>query len=190
MVEFDYAQDMPFIEAYNARRGPASRTRLHTFMAPAPFDGDPFGASVVLLLNNPTYVPGVSTPADHLLAYKGWPLAGLHPDAPPAFRAWYQRPLGYLIRSFGAQHVSQRVCLLQLCPWASQSFDPELVLPSRAHQVELAKSAVRRGAVVIVGRSFGSWPAGLPRVRNRLNPTLTSNGLDKVTWERVIAAMG
>ncbi len=187
---FDYSQDLKYIEVYNARRGPDSHTRLQIHMDPAPYDGDPYTARVMLLMNNPGYTPDVSTPTDHSLEYDGWPLAGLHPDAPAAFRAWYRRPLGRLIDIFGAQHVSQRVCLLQLCPWASQSFDPALVLPSRTHQIELARSAVQRGAVVIAGRSFDAWPAGLPRVRNRLNPTLTPNGLDECTWDRVEKALG
>jgi hypothetical protein len=186
---FDYYQDLDYIEVYNARRRPASRTRLQIHMGAAPYDGDPHTAAVMLLMNNPVFTPDVSTPTDHLLAYDGWPLAGLHPDAPAAFRAWYRRPLGRLIDAYGAQHVSQRVCLLQLCPWASQSFDLGLVLPSRVHQIELARSAVRRGAVVIVGRSFGVWPAGLPRVRNRLNPRLSPHGLDEYTWSRVEAAL-
>ena len=187
---FDYDQDLDRIGMYNARRSPASRTRLQIQMGAAPYDGDPHTARVILLLNNPVYTPGVSKPTDHLLAYAGWPLAGLHPDAPPAFRLWYQRPLGRLISDYGAQHVSKRVCLLQLCPWASQAFDLALVLPSRSHQIELAHAAVQRGAVVIAGRSFGAWPAGLPRVRNRLNPTLTPNGLDEGTWNRVEKALG
>ena len=187
---FDYNQDLDYIEVYNARRRPASRTRLQVHMGEAAYDGDPYTARVMLLMNNPVYTPNVSTPTDHKLEYDGWPLAGLHPDAPAAFRAWYRRPLGRLIDAYGAQNVSQRVCLLQLCPWASQSFDPALVLPSRAYQIELARSAVQRGAVVIVGRSFDAWPAGLPRVRNRLNPTLTRNGLDECTWDRVEKALG
>jgi hypothetical protein len=187
---FDYNQDLDYIEAYNARRTPANHTWLQIHMGAAPYDGDPYTARVMLLMNNPVYKPGVSTPKDHLLAYGGWPLAGLHPDAPAAFRAWYRRPLGRLIDAYGAQHVSQRVCLLQLCPWASELFDPAFVLPSRAHQIELARSAVQRGAVVIAGRSFDAWPAGLPHVRNRRNPTLTPNGLDKCTWDRVEKALG
>lgn len=179
---FDYYQDLDLIEIYNARRSSTSRTRLQTHMGVAPYDGDPHKARVILLLNNPGYTPGVSTPSDHQLEYVGWPLAGIHPDAPLAFRKWYQRPLGRLIRDYGAQHVSQTVCLLQLCPWASQSFDLAFELPSRSHQLELARSAMQRGAVVIAGRSFGAWPTGLPRARNRLNPTLTPNGLDDCTW--------
>lgn len=187
---FDYNQDLDCIKVYNARRDTASRTRLQIHMGVAPYDGDPHTARVILLMNNPVYTPGVSTPTDHLLAYDGWPLAGLHPDAPNAFRMWYRRPLGRLIDAYGGQKVSQRVCLLQLCPWASQSFDSALVLPSRAHQIELARSAVQRGAVVIAGRSFDAWPAGVSRVRNRLNPTLTPNGLDECTWDRVEKALG
>ena len=186
---FDYDQDLDCIDAYNARRNKASRTRLQTHMGAAPYDGDPYTARIVLLMNNPGYTPGVSLPGDHLLNFNGWPLAGLHNDAPFAFRNWYQRPLGLVIRDYGAQHVSQCVCLLQLCPWASQSFDSSLILPSRETQLQLASAAVLRGAVVIAVRSFDTWHSSLPRVRNRLNPTLTPNGLDECTWARLQKAL-
>lgn len=186
---FDYSHDLPFIEAYNNRRSKGSATRLQTHMPVAPFDGDPHLAKIILLMNNPGFEPKVSKPEDHLLEFDGWPLAGLHPDAPVEFRNWYNRPLGKLIASYGAQRVSQYVCILQLCPWASEKFDASLVLPSRAEQVRLAIAGSQRGAVVIVGRSFGCWPSELPRVRNRRNPTLAPGGLDENIWKLVQRAM-
>ncbi len=185
----DYAEDLNCIETYNARRGSNSPTRLQIHMGPSPYDGDPHHARIILLMNNPGYTPGVSMPSDHSLVFDDWPLAGLHQNAPPAFRGWYQRPLGHLIRLYGPQKVSKTVCLLQLCPWASMRFDSSLVLPSRRYQLLLAEEAVQRGAVVIAGRSFDIWPSELPRVRNRLNPTLSPKGLDDCTWEKVQLAL-
>lgn len=83
----------------------------------------------VLLLNNPTYTPD-SVPEDHKLKFEDWPLAGLHPSVREGFRQWYSRPLGFLIRKFGAKSVSQRVAIVQIVPWASRSFDLACVLPS------------------------------------------------------------
>lgn len=188
---FSYKDDLPKILDYNSHRRPDSKTRLHVEMGPSPYDGDPFAAKVLLLMNNPGYDPNVSKPADHELAFNGWPIAGLHPDAPELFRDWYKRPLGYLLSRYPAQHISRRVCILQLCPWASQEFDSNLVLPSREHQIALARSAAERGAIVIVGRSFSIWPQEFPRVHagHRRNPTLSPKSLDQDTWRRVELAI-
>lgn len=186
---FDYALDIPYIDAYNARRKPTSPTLLQTHMGPAPYDGDPCTASVVLLMNNPGYDPATSTAVDHALRFDGWPIAGLHPSVPSTFRKWYDRPLGYLLTKWGHQHVSQRVCLLQLCPWASTSFDIDLILPSRSYQMSLAYDARKRGAIVIVGRSSRLWPSEWPRASNVRNPRLAPSSLDPQTWASVEAAM-
>lgn len=193
-MQLNYDDDRNALMAYNARKSQTSRLRLQMHMDPAPYDGDPFTARVVLLMNNPGFNPLTSTPEDHRLSFDGWPLAGLHPDAPETFRTWYSRPLGSLIRAYGAQYVSQRVALLQLNPWASQSFDSRLMLPSRTYQTSLAILAAKRGAVMVVGRSFETWGhalAGLPLhyVRNRLNPTLSPGGLQPAGWAAVKAAM-
>ncbi len=99
-----------------------------------------------------------------------------------------------MIHLYGAEYVSQRVALLQLNPWASQSFDSNLTLPSKAYQVSLAILAAKRGAVMVIGRSFETWGhtlAGFPLhyVRNRLNPTLSPGGLQPAGWAAVKAAM-
>lgn len=191
---FDYSIDLPVIDSYNARRVPESKTRLQTHMNPAPFDGDPFKAAVVLLMNNPTYGPN-SSPTDHLLHFDGWPLAGLHPDAPQWFRDWYKRPLGYLINEFGPQYVSQRVAIVQINPWASVSFDSGCILPSRQQQVACARQAVQRGAVVIIGRSIRFWreqlggAANIYVTKGRLNPTLSVGGLSTDAFSAVMSGM-
>lgn len=191
---FDYSIDLPEIDFYNARRKPGSSTRLQTHMNPAPFDGDPFKATVVLLMNNPTFGPK-SSPNDHLLHFDGWPLAGLHPDAPQWFRDWYKRPLGYLIDKFGPQYVSQRVAIVQINPWASKSFDLGCILPSRQQQIAYARQAVQRGAVIIIGRSISFWREQLGEAENiyvaksRLNPTLSAGGLPTEAFNAVMSIM-
>jgi hypothetical protein len=191
---FDYNIDLPAIDFYNNRRKLESKTRLQTHMQPAPFDGDPFKAAVVLLMNNPTYGPN-SSPKDHSLRFDGWPLAGLHPEAPCAFRDWYNRPLGFLIETFGRQHVSQCVAIVQINPWASESFDSACILPSRQQQIEIARQAVQRGAVTIIGRSIQFWRGQLGEAENiyatksYLNPTLSPGGLAADAFDAVIATL-
>ena len=163
-------------------------------MGPELSSGDPSTASVLLLMNNPGFDPATSDPSEHTLEFPGWPLAGLHPDAPPSLRQWYMRPFGELVRRYGAQYVAQRVALVQLCPWASESFDSGLVLPSRAHQIELARAAGERGAALVIGRSISIWSAaleGLPLhfARNPRNPALSPGGLSPDGWQAVQSAM-
>ena len=193
----DYSKDhidKCAIDTFNGRRKFDSRTRLQTHMPPAPFDGDPFKAKVILLLNNPTFGPN-SSPKDHLLHFEGWPLAGLHPKAPCAFRDWYRRPFGFLIDKFDPQHVSQNVAIVQINPWASEEFDLNCELPSRQQQVDIVLQAVRRGAVAIIGRSVRFWQGQLGCgenihiARNSRNPTLSPGGLAQEAFCDVISAL-
>lgn len=175
--------DADAIERYNKRRRLDSRTRLQVHMGPAPFDGDPHAAKIVLLLNNPMFVAGDSDPSDHRLQFDGWPLAGLHPSVRQGFRQWYYRPLGHLIKTHGVQLISQRVAIVQIIPWASIEFDGNCNLPSRDKQVGIARQAVERGALVIIGRSEKFWKSRLGCAPNiytavsALNPTISPKGL-------------
>lgn len=185
-MQFDidsyYSVDGDAIECYNKRRRPGSRTRLQVHMGPAPFDGDPHAAKIVLLLNNPMFAVD-SNPSDHGLQFDGWPLAGLHPSVRQSFRQWYYRPLGHLIKTHGAQLISQRVAIVQIIPWASIEFDGNCNLPSRDKQVSIARQAVERGALVIIGRSEKFWKSRLGSAPNiytaasALNPTISPRGL-------------
>ncbi len=174
------------VELYNSRRRTDS-TRLKLHMGPAPYDGDPWQAKILLLLNNPTFTND-SVRQDHQYSFDGWPLAGLHPEVRAGFRNWYNRPFGNLIEHAkgGNDHekrhtVSNRVAILQINPWASKSFDKTCSLPSRELQFKIAKEAVFRGAVVIIGRSHLIWKAALPcrcenilELRSRGNPRISA----------------
>ncbi|WP_442755158.1 hypothetical protein ACNHKD_00405 [Methylocystis sp. JAN1] len=182
MFDYYYEADVDAIASYNNGQKLNSPTLLRVEMGAAPYDGDPFAAQIVLLLNNPTFTID-SVPEDHRLKFDGWPLAGLHPCVREGFRDWYNRPLGYLIKRFGAQSVSQRIAILQIIPWASKSFDIRCELPSRERQVAIATEAVNRGAIVIIGRSTSFWRSKLGQAdniytaKNARNPTITPKGL-------------
>jgi hypothetical protein len=193
MDNFDYSIDIPIIKKYNERKKAGSEWIIQTHMTPAPYDGDPFSAKVVLLMNNPGYGYGNSVPEDHTLKIPGWPLVGLSEMARPEFRDWYKRPFGYLIDQFGALFVSNNVAIIQINPWASESFDISLVLPSRQHQVAIAKQALNRGALLIAGRSHKFWRESLGDkiyyARNPRNPTLSEGGLPVEAFELLIKAL-
>lgn len=147
-------EDAHAIAAYNARA--AESRRLQTELGALPFDGDIERAPVVLLITNPAY-DKTAPAADHAFQHWGWPLAGLHPDAPAGLQAvWYAR-LATLIDAFGAQHVANSVAALPLTPWASADFDESLRLPSRIRMLGLASTAAQRGALFIVTSGEEYW---------------------------------
>lgn len=189
-----YEADLPAIHAYNARRKADSPTRLQTHLGPSPFDGDPFSAKVIVLANNPGWDESV-TIQDHRLAIEGYPLPGLAPSAPAALSQWTNRILGTLANEFGAQRVSQRVSILQIIPWASESFDGDLILPSRKIQFNIARAAQASGAIMVIGRSFNIWSnalfsdCNLYRLKNPLGMQLSQGNLSPPGWAAVTQAI-
>lgn len=140
-------EDTDAIGTYNAHA--SQNYRLRTELGALPHDGNIERAPVVLLLGSPAFDETASM-ADHQSRPRGWPLAGLHPEAPSGLSAVWQARLSSLIDAFGAQHVANSVAALPLTPWASHDFDDRLRLPSRARMLEMAGVAARRGALLIV----------------------------------------
>lgn len=147
-------EDRAAIRAYNAHA--PDDLRLRTDLGPSPYEGDFNRAPVVMLLGSLGY-DETSAPHDHAFERDGWPLAGLHPDAPPGIRQRWHARLAPLVDSFGAQHVANSVLALHVTPWACRRFDPELRLPSRRRMLHLAGDAVRRGALLMVLRGAEAW---------------------------------
>lgn len=183
------------IDAYN-NRVVNEGYLLHPELGPSAFEGDLDNAPIVLLLANPGY-DETTTKDDHSFARPGWPLGGLHPEAPAGLRNWWTARLGSLISRFGAQLVSQRVACLQLTPWASGRFDDGLRLPSRQRLLETAERVAQRGALLLVMRGERLWleaPAvrAHPR-RYRANSWRCSHvsegNLPPDAWRQVLGAL-
>lgn len=75
--------DRESIARYNKKR--SDKYRLHTELGPCPYEGDIDHAPVVLLLANPGF-DNDSRIGDHDFQREGWPLSGLHDDAPDGMR--------------------------------------------------------------------------------------------------------
>jgi len=150
--------DTGAIARYHARSGLKRDFRLQTQLGPQPYEGDIATARIVVLMNNPGF-GDTSTLDDHCFHRDGWPYASLHPEAPSGMRAYSAPRFRDLIAEFGAQHVSQRLAMLQIHPWASTALDDpkRIALPSMALAVEQAKNAIARGALVLVGRGAWYW---------------------------------
>ena len=187
--------DEAHVASYNRRRK-SDKYRLHSELGPSAFDGDIDAASVILLLANPGF-DHTSSLDDHQFRREGWPLGGLHPDAPSGIRAWWLPRLRELITAYGEQAVSQRVACLQLTPWASTKFDSTLRLPSRRVILEAASRCATRGAVMVVMRAEKLWLEAealrTTRLRFKVNSNLTSylspGNLPPDAWQNVFEAV-
>jgi hypothetical protein len=147
------SEDADAIVAHNARASPPRR--LRDDLGPHPYDGDVERAPLVLLVGSPAC--DMSGSAARSAPDRGWPLSGLHPDAPRGLRALWHARLASLVDAFGTQHVAHSVAALPLTPWACDEFDERLRLPSRARMLSLAAAAGRRGALLLVTGCEELW---------------------------------
>lgn len=187
--------DAEHVRAFNSRA--QEPYRLHPELGASAFEGDIDTAPVILLLANPGYDEG-STMEDHSFAREGWPLAGLHPEAPQGLRAWWFSRLRAVIERIGAQETSRRVACLQFCPWASSKFGGAPRLPSQAVLLDAAGQCAARGATLVVMRAERYWlrsePVRTAPKRHRVNSWRSSyvspGNLSVAGWQAVVAALG
>jgi hypothetical protein len=154
LIEHIIEQDIAAVERYNLKAKP--HHVLQTNMGPSPFEGNIHSSPVVLLLANPGFDENSSVD-DHHFKVDGWPLAGMHPNAPAGMRDWWRPRLRKLCEIHGEQTIASNIAALQINPWASTNYDPGLNLPSRKGQIALAEAAVNRGAVLIIIRAEKLW---------------------------------
>lgn len=145
---------MDYIANYNVTAN--GQYRLRTELGPCPHEGDINSSPIVLLLANPGF-DEKSSSNDHKFFIDGWPLGGLHDTAPHGMRGWWQPRLRVLCERYGHQYISTKVAALQVNPWASTKFDGGLTLPSQQRMLEIAESAVERGAILIIMRAAKFW---------------------------------
>lgn len=154
-------------KGHNERARPEYRLQLS--LGPVPCVGAIMTAPVVLLLGRPVADPR-STCHDYAFAPARWPLAALHPQAPPALGDWWAPRVASLVQLFGAQHVANSVAAVYLTPWHTTMFDERLRLPSRARVLDLAAVAASRDAILIMMQGAALWTehpaiASLPAAR-------------------------
>lgn len=186
--------DAAKIEVYNRRA--SEDYELHSELGPALFEGDIETAGIVLLLANPGF-DETSTLDDHHFHREGWPLSGLHPEAPPGLRGWWHLRLRELVQRFGAQCVSREIAALQITPWASKKFDSALTLPSRPRVLALAGHVAERGAVLLVMRAERLWEESSAvkqsqnryRVNSWRSSYVSPGNLPPAAWEKVNAVL-
>ncbi|OAI41473.1 hypothetical protein AYO38_03545 [bacterium SCGC AG-212-C10] len=145
-------------------------------MLPFPFLGSP-SASIVLLNLNPGIAPddGQRQGADEFLVAHAKNLQHIDQPYPfflldPAHRShpgysYWTKHLKQLIDHVGAEALSRELLVLEWIPYASRRKPSRaLRLASQGYTLELARAAIRRGAVVIGLRSLDAWLQGLPEL--------------------------
>jgi hypothetical protein len=147
-------EDAAWLALHNAHARPSGR--LYAESGAVPFLGAIATAPVVLLLTHPEIDTDTSA-RDYTFAREGWPLAALHPDAPPGLAQRWGRRLAPLVRRFGARHVSHSIAAVFLSPWPSVAFAPRLEFPSRRHLQGLVTRAAERDAAFVIGPEADAW---------------------------------
>ncbi|WP_076997831.1 hypothetical protein [Variovorax sp. KK3] len=162
--EFDGNADLLLIERYNARRPPNSTTRLHTEIAPMPYEGR-IGAPLTWLLANPGHDASPGYAYNHPPPpTPGWPLQSLAPAYRSGYGKWTWDRLRELREELGDEQVSNNVLVVQMCPWASERFDAGLRLPSRAFARQLVLHQLEVGSQFVLVRSEAAWRELVPEL--------------------------
>ena len=194
--------DAPAIAAFNDRASPDKRYDLSLF--PEPFFGSP-SAPVLLLALNPGRSPndaetharswfGEQSRRSLAHALTPYPFQHQQPGSSTPGALWWQRIASALIARLGFDAVAKHLSCVQYFPYHSPAFgSAKLVVPSQQYAFHLVSAAARRGAEIVVMRSWRLWSAAVPElvsysrihfVRNPRNPSLSpknlSNGFNAV----------
>jgi hypothetical protein len=176
------SEDRERVEALNANFPEHHRCRLDLDIIPEPFVGRP-DAPVVILGNN----PGIKSPQtaeyrrrpafiermrNNLLHRldDDYPFFFLDPNdlvMPPDGRKWWERKLDGLFRAFGPDKedkevaraiLAKSILAVEFFPYASRRYghgrDP---LPSQQYSFGLVRSAMARGASIVLTRGHKRW---------------------------------
>jgi hypothetical protein len=180
---FVLPQDLSWVEAFNGALSSKDR-QAHTIVTdlpPNPFAG-PFNAPVVLLLANPGSDPNdlieQRSPAGVELIYKnlsgeqggpGWVFHDHFRDM--ACGRWWRSRTRDLAAELGSYDLlAERLLMVEFHGYHSKSWTPPFVtFPSQHFGFALVRHAMRRGALIIVGRAMRHWYAAVPGLQEYEN---------------------
>jgi hypothetical protein len=151
------------------RRSPPFRDRFDFDLLPAPFQGHPDKAQVILLALNPggrTPVGVEAAVADErrrMLTFKSrTPFMSLDRDWPVDY--WHQH-LRALIDAVGLETVQQQVMLVQFYGYQSREFKrPPTPLPSQGLSFALVRNAAAEGKAIVIVRGDKHWRSAVPEL--------------------------
>jgi len=168
-LEADLAQ----LNSFNA-----SALRKHQFdlrLFPEPFFGTTLTPVVVLNLN-----PGWS-PEDEATHSQPWfadqarrslahalepyPFIHLLPGGRTGGCIWWQRRTRELVDDVGFDRIAKGIACVQYMPYHSPEFSQRVPLvQSQEYSFQLVRNAMRRGAEIVVMRSFQLWVSAIPEI--------------------------
>jgi hypothetical protein len=200
--------DEPAISRFNARAHPENALRLE--LIPEPFLGRP-DAPVVLLNLNPGFdnreVPlHSSDPVFIDLSRKNLshgvsdcPFYLLHPLASASLgQSWWKTKLREPILQVGLETVARNLLCVEYFPYHSRRFaGVRLTLASQLYSFDLVRSAIARGALIVVMRGGRSWLAAVPELAtyprihklNSVQNVSISRGNCPLGYEEIVRAL-
>lgn len=199
--------DKPIIDAYHSHEAPQWHYRLD--LPPDPWQGR-WDSPLVVLLQNPSLGEHDDTiysdPAvlaanrRNMTTNAGSePMYWLEDDLSHTYSGkWWRSRLRSLIGSASLPTVRNRLLVVELYGYRSQSFRPlPITLPSQVFSLDLVRAAMDRGATIVLPRAAKYWEIALPSLhgyphlvhgRSR-SAHLTPGNLEPGGYERVTAAI-
>jgi hypothetical protein len=165
------SSDARAINAYNAKAPEDYRVQLNSL--PEPFIGFTMAPVVFLNLN-----PGHSRrdPEDHAQpAFQAllrgnygqglstFPFYSLDPAFENGGRKWWDQKLSPLLGIFKRDELARSILCIEYFPYHSRRFrHASLELPSQEYGFGLVRSAIARGAVIVIMRGRALWEKRIP----------------------------
>jgi hypothetical protein len=207
---FVLEEDRPHVDAFN--RQVDANHYLHCELLPEPFVGDPKTAAVIYLQRNPGFGPAdtkYQRRSDCRSAVRSmvtgrkseWPFLHLDPryETGPGGEWWRKRLRSVLEAAGSDQIVAKRFAAVEYHGYHSRQYAAlRITLPSQHYTFELVRLALRRGALIVVGRGDRDWRVAIPelddsdnvvRVKTARSAYLTDRTLAPRDWQRVLAAV-
>ena len=167
--------DEPAIRSFNAKSHPDIAVRLE--LIPEPFLGSPSAPVILLNLNpgfdnrevplhssNPVFIDLSRRNLSH--GVSDYPFYLLHPQASASLgQSWWKTKLREPILQVGLETVARNLLCVEFFPYHSKRFaGARLKVPSQHYGFDLVRTAIARGALVVVMRGGGSWQAAVPEL--------------------------
>ena len=202
---FILEQDRLFLKEHNNKYG------IDLTLLPEPFLGRPNAEIMLLNLNPGVHESDIIQHRQatfqrlnaHNLRHKPntFPFYLLNPDLKdcPGYN-WWSKKLGSLIRKFGQERVSWKICCVEFFPYHSKCFrfPDSKQLPSQEYSFYLVRKAIKQGTFIIFMRGQPRWEAAVPElktyhnniVKSVQNPCLTHNNLSLAVYKKLEAILG
>jgi hypothetical protein len=129
----------------------------------------------------------------------GFPFYYLDPRFESEGRRWWENKLRSLLKLFGRNQLARSILCIELFPYHSRRFCHEnLKLPSQEYGFGLARSAIARGAVVVIMRARRQWLAKIPELekyprvytlKNPQNVVISPGNCPGEGFENIVSAI-